>query len=107
MIRHILLLQKRAASTPSSVDAARDGLAALVGVIPGLVNFHWGANIGPAERSDGFTHGFTMDFTDQSSLDAYGPNPTHQVAAARVREVFERIAVFDFTLQAAVDSSGH
>ena len=98
MIRHILVLQQRAGATPEAIEACRVGLGALVGVIPGLIDCHWGQNIAPEERRGGFTHGFTMDFADRESLDAYGPHPQHQVAAARVRAAFERIAVFDFVL---------
>jgi hypothetical protein len=98
MIRHILVLQQRAGATPEAIEACRGGLEALVGVIPGLIDCHWGHNIAPVERRGGFTHGFTMDFVDQASLDAYGPHPQHQVAAAKVRETFERVIVFDFSL---------
>jgi hypothetical protein len=96
MIRHILLLKQQATATPEAIDAARAGLAALVGPVPGLLDFHWGANIAPAERRAGFTHGFSMDFVDQQSLDAYAPHPQHQLAVAKVRAAFEGIAVFDF-----------
>jgi len=98
MIRHILLLKQRATATAEAVDAARAALAALVGPIPGLVNFHWGANHAPAERRAGFTHGFSMDFVDQQSLEAYAPHPQHQLAVAKVGQAFEGIAVFDFAL---------
>jgi hypothetical protein len=98
MIRHILLLQQRASATSDDIDACRAGLAGLVGAMPGLVNFHWGQNIAPQERRAGFTHGFSMDFVDQASLDAYGPHPQHQVAASKVRETFERVVVFDFVM---------
>jgi hypothetical protein len=57
---------------------------------------HWGENIGPEHRRGGFTHGFTMDFVDRASLDAYGPHPQHKVAATKVAATFERIVVFDF-----------
>jgi len=98
MIRHILLLKQRATATAEAVDAARAALAALVGPIPGLVNFHWGPNHAPAERQAGYTHGFSMDFVDQPSLDAYAPHPQHQAAVAKVREAFEATAVLDFAL---------
>jgi hypothetical protein len=98
MIRHILLLQQRSDATADEIDAARAGLAGLVGNIPGLLDFHWGANVAPVERTGGYTHGFSMDFTDRASLDAYNPHPDHRVAAARVRTVFERVVVFDFEL---------
>lgn len=98
MVRHILLLQQRPDATADEIDACRAGLAALVGVVPGLLDFHWGANVAPAERRDGFSHGFSMDFADQASLDAYGPHPQHKPAAARVRGVFQRVVVFDFEM---------
>ena len=98
MVRHILLLQPRPDATAEEIDACRAGLADLVGVVPGLVDFHWGGNFAPVERRDGFSHGFSMDFVDRASLDAYGPHPQHVVAAARVRATFARIVVFDFEL---------
>ena len=98
MVRHILLLQQRPDATASEIDACRAGLASLVGPIPGLINFHWGANAAPVERRDGFTHGFSMDFADRASLEAYGPHPQHRVVAAKVRATFERIVVFDFEM---------
>ena len=96
MVRHILLLQQRADATADDIEACRVALAGLVGPVPGLVNFHWGTNIAPEERRGGFNHGFSMDFVDRASLDAYHPHPQHQAAAAKVRATFERIVVFDF-----------
>jgi len=98
MIRHVLLLQQRPDATADEIDACRAGPASLVGRLPGLIDFHWGANIAPVERRDGFTHGFSMDFVDRASFDAYGPHPEHQVVAAKVRATFERVVVFDFEL---------
>ncbi len=96
MVRHILLLQAAPTSTAEDIEACRAALGALVGSVPGLIDFHWGQNIGPEHRRGGFTHGFTMDFEDRASLDAYGPHPQHKPAAAKVRATFERIVVFDF-----------
>jgi stress responsive alpha/beta barrel protein len=98
VVRHILLLQPRPDATADEIDGCRAALAGLVGPIPGLLDFHWGVNAAPVERRGGFTHGFTMDFADRASLEAYGPHPQHQIASARVRATFERILVFDFAL---------
>jgi len=99
MLRHVLLLQRRADATDDDIEECRRGLTALVGVIPGLEDCHWGENFAPVERRGGYTHGFTMDFVDRESLEAYGPHSVHQVAAAKVRATFERIVVFDVMLQ--------
>jgi hypothetical protein len=98
MVRHILVLQQRPEATPEQIEAARAALGGLVGKIAGLINFHWGANFAPVERREGFTHGFSMDFADRASLDAYAPHPEHQLAVAKVRAAFDRVAVLDFEL---------
>jgi hypothetical protein len=93
-----MLLQPRSATTPQDIEACREALTSLVGRVPGLVNCHWGETFAPLERRDGLTHGFTMDFEDRESLNAYGPHPDHRVAAAKVRAAFERLVVLDFVL---------
>jgi hypothetical protein len=98
MVRHVLLLQPRRDTPATSIEACRDAITSLVGRIPGLLDCHWGENVAPAERCEGFTHGFSMDFSDRQSLEGYGPHPEHKVAAAMVRAAFERIVAFDFVL---------
>ena len=98
MIRHILLMEPRPDATPAAIEASREAITSLVGRIPGLLNCHWGTNIAAPERRAGFTHGFTMDFVDQASLDSYGPHPQHRPAAALVRAAFERIVVLDLAV---------
>ncbi len=98
MVRHILILQPRPTSTAEDIEGCRSALSDVVGVIPGLIDFHWGQNIGPEHRREGFTHGFTMDFEDRASLEAYGPHPQHKLAAAKVLATFERVVVFDLEL---------
>ena len=98
MVRHILLLRPTADASADSIEAARRSLAALVGRVHGLVDFHWSANLAPLERQDGYTHGFSMDFLDARSLAAYGPHPEHQAASIKVREAFEHVSVLDLDL---------
>ena len=78
-----------------------DHLAALKGVIPGLVSFSAGPNTSPEGRTLGFTHGFVMDFEDAAARDAYLPHPKHQEAAAHLRAIREPengVLVFDYDL---------
>jgi hypothetical protein len=98
MVRHVLLLKPRAETTPEAIEGCRQALASLVGRIPGLLDFRWGVNFAAPERHEGFSYGFTMDFVDRESLDAYAPHPDHKVAAALVRAAFERVVVLDFAL---------
>jgi hypothetical protein len=98
MVRHILLLQPRADAGSEGIDACRRALSSLVGRIPGLLSFHWGDNLAAPERREGLTYGFSMDFVDRQSLEAYLPHPEHKPAAALVRATFERIVVLDLAI---------
>lgn len=98
MVRHILLLKPKPETTHEQIDACRAALAGLVGTIPGLLDFHWGMNLAPAERTGGYSYGFSMDFDKLQSLDAYGPHPEHVKAATLVRTHFQPALVFDFEL---------
>lgn len=96
MVRHILLLQPKPGATHDQIEDCRRSLAALVGKIDGLVNFHWGANFASVQRQDGLGYGFSMDLVDKAALAAYAPHPLHKQAGAKVLEAFDRIVVFDF-----------
>jgi hypothetical protein len=98
MVRHVLFLRPKADATTESIEAARDALAALVGRIHGLLDFHWSANLAAVERQDGYAYGFSMDFLDAQALAAYGDHPDHQAASIKVREAFERVSVLDLQL---------
>lgn len=58
--------------------------AALVGVIPGLIEARIGANVSPEGLDQGYRHGFTMDFEDAVSRDAYLTHPDHAALAKKV-----------------------
>jgi hypothetical protein len=98
MVRHILLLKPKSDTTPAMIEKSRAALGALVGKIPGLMDFCWGENFAAEERRQGYDWGFSMDFVDREALAAYSPHPEHQAAAAIARASFETIAVFDFEL---------
>jgi hypothetical protein len=98
MLRHILLLKPKPETSPESIEQCRRALGELVGQIPGLLNFHWGTNLAPVERSDGYTFGFSMDFADRHSFAQYVPHPEHVKAAALVRAHFAPPLVLDFEL---------
>jgi hypothetical protein len=99
--RHIVLVKVKAGTSDSQVTEAFNTLAALKGVIPGLLGFSAGPNTSPEGRTLGFTHGFVMDFVDSAARDAYLPHPKHQEAAAGLRAIRDPdngILVFDYDL---------
>lgn len=85
MVRHIVLFKFRDDVPASTLDAIRDGLAALEQKVGGFTGYAWGTTITHDNRQHGYTHGFTMDFVDEPALRAYGPHPEHQKVVAMIK----------------------
>ncbi len=102
MIRHVVLLRPAGGASPAAVQSALDGVAALKGVVPGILDVKLGPNVSPEGLGQGFTHGFVVDFTDAAARDAYLPHPEHQKAGAALVSVAEGgvagILVFDLEM---------
>jgi hypothetical protein len=56
MIRHVVLLRPSAAATPAEIEVAITRVAALKGVIDGIVDVRTGANTSPEGLGRGYTH---------------------------------------------------
>ena len=76
MIEHIVLIRWKEEASPEAIETALAGLRQLKGKIAGIVDLTCGANF--SERSQGYTHGLVVRFTDRAALDAYLPHPEHQ-----------------------------
>lgn len=102
MIRHVVLLRPSVAATPADIAAAMSKVAALKGVVEGILDVRMGANASPEGLGRGYTHGFVMDFADAAARDAYLPHPRHKEAGAALVAVAEGgidgILVFDLDL---------
>jgi hypothetical protein len=96
VIRHIVLMKKRATTTPSQVASIEICLAALPGQVDGIASFELGVNNSPERLDYGYDLGFTMDFADVTSRDSYLPHPAHQACAELIGAVADDVLVFDF-----------
>ncbi len=96
MVKHVVLVRARPGTPEPQVGEVLAQLAALVGVIPGLLDFAGGPNNSPEGKAHGYTHGFVMTFADAAGRDGYLPHPEHRRAAAGLGPVAERVLVLDY-----------
>lgn len=96
MVKHVVLVKAKPGTTESQVEESFKALAALVGVVPGLLDFAGGRDVSVESRAQGYTHGFVMTFEDVKARDGYLPHPEHQRAAAKLREWRDEILIVDF-----------
>ena len=83
MIRHVVLVRFREAVPATEIAAIFKQLDELRAKLPGMKVFCCGSNVSPEGLSRGFTHAFTVDFSDAAARDAYLAHPDHEAAGAR------------------------
>jgi Stress responsive A/B Barrel Domain len=81
MIRHVVLVRFKIGADVAEIFRA---LKALQVTIPGIIAISAGPNSSPEGLQRGNTHGFTVDFKDAASRDAYLPHPEHQKVGAMI-----------------------
>jgi hypothetical protein len=100
VIMHMVLLRIRKDVPPNAVEAVFSDLAALRGRIEGLVSFSGGRYASPEGLHRGFTHGFTMAFTDAKARDAYLPHAEHERVKEQVLGILDGgldgVVAFDY-----------
>ena len=97
MIEHIVLLKLKDGVTESQTRELLDGLNKLKSVMPGILDVSGGYNSSPEGKSNGFTYGFIVRFSDTAARDEYLPHPEHQnLAQNLVRPIVDDVLVFDY-----------
>ena len=102
MIRHIVLVHFSAETSQTRIDEIFASLHALKQVVPGIVSISVGRNVSPEGLARGYTHAFTVDFTDVVARDRYLADPDHgKVGAALVAAAsggIDGLVVLDYAL---------
>jgi hypothetical protein len=84
MIRHIVLIRFQPGLSGESIAALFAELHQIKGKVPGLLSIVSGKSESPEQMERGYMHGFVVDFTDWTALQAYQDHPEHQVLGAKL-----------------------
>jgi hypothetical protein len=99
MIRHTVFCRFSKNADIAAIESALKGLQQS---IPGILAITFGADNSPEGLQKGFTHAFSVDFTDGAARDAYLPHPEHQkvgqMVVAAAEGGLEGLAVIDWTV---------
>ncbi|WP_137932908.1 Dabb family protein [Mesorhizobium comanense] len=102
MIRHCVFVKFRNDVGVGERKAIHADLEALRQVVDGMDAVHFSANASPEPFARGFSDGFTIDFRDAATRDAYLAHEAHQRAGARLVAALEGgtdgLMVFDLDI---------
>ncbi len=92
---HIVLFKWNETATPEAIAKVEEELRAMRGQIEGMTDVSCGRNF--SDRSQGFTTGLVVHFTDRAALEAYGPHPVHQrVVQTFINPIRAEVLAFDY-----------
>lgn len=95
-IKHIALLKFKETVSDDQVNQLFAELLDITETIPGIEDYVIGPNNSPEGKTEGYTHGFVMTFSDAAARDAYLPHPEHERVKALFMPNIEKVLVFDF-----------
>ncbi len=99
VLRHVVMLQFTASTTPEQVKEIEAAFRALPTKIPGITGFEWGTNVSPENKNNGLTHCFFLTFESAAARDAYLPHPAHKAFGASLKGHVEKVCVLDYWTQ--------
>ena len=94
MFVHAFLFQWKPQATEQDKQQAAEKIRALQGQIPGLMKTSYNANTSP--RSQGFTHGGVMKFSDRATLEAFFRTLSHMKLVEWLMPLLDVAAELDY-----------
>ena len=102
MLRHIVLFKCKPELPQAEIESVFAALAASQKTVPDIVEFESGPNNSPEGMNRGYTHAFTMGFTDEKARDAYLLHPEHGKVRVVIRPILQEtqdsVLVVDFSI---------
>lgn len=95
MFVHTVLIETRPDASASELAELSQRIADLAFAVCGPGEFIVGANVTEEPLDAGFDFGFIIRFANRGVLDAYHVNPGHLAVSLAIRDISERILVFD------------
>ncbi len=99
MFRHIILFRFKSQTSTAEIEAIFEKIGALQEMIPGILNYSWGANAWDNHKGidTPYAYAFVMDFDTKASRDAYQVHEAHVALVQQcVMPHIDSATVFDY-----------
>lgn len=97
---HIVVLKFKETASDELIESIFISLRSLLteNKIAGLESFTGGPYASPEGHNKGFTHAFSMIFSDEKSRDAYLPHPDHESVKQMIIPHADDFIAFDYAM---------
>ncbi|TRZ83448.1 MAG: Dabb family protein [Sediminibacterium sp.] len=98
-LKHVVLFTFKASSSKASVDSVVKAFNHLYGTVPQVKNMEWGLNMSPEHLDQGFTHCFSLTFSNEKDLADYQLHPAHKAFQTILKPHMDKVFVVDYILE--------
>lgn len=110
MIRHIVLLKFKQGISATEIQSVFDALHDLRLTIPQILHFNWGPYKSNEGLNKGYTHGFVMEFENETARDIYLVHPDHvrvanEIVLPALENGKESVIAFDYPKYRTTDEA--
>ena len=95
-LRHVVVFKFKEGTSGTKILEIVNEFRKLKDKIPGIIGFEWGRNESPEKLDQGFTHVFTVSFTDSKARDVYIDHPAHLEFVGILKPHMEKVFVVDY-----------
>ena len=95
-LKHVVLFTFKASSSSASVDSVVKAFNHLYGTVPQVKNMEWGLNMSPEHLDQGFTHCFSLTFSNEKDLADYQLHPAHKAFQTILKPHMDKVFVVDY-----------
>ena len=78
------------------VDSVVKAFNHLYGTVPQVKNMEWGLNMSPEHLDQGFTHCFSLTFSNEKDLADYQLHPAHKAFQTILKPHMDKVFVVDY-----------
>src|SRR4051812_19261580 len=96
LLRHVVLLKFKDASTPADIKKVEDAFRDLPSKIKSVKGFEWGKNNSPEKINQDYTHCFFVTFQTEKDRDEYLPHPAHKAFIDVLTPHLDKVLVIDY-----------
>jgi len=98
-LKHVVLFTFKASSSKASVDSVVKAFNHLYGTVPQVKNMEWGLNMSPEHLDQGFTHCFSLTFSNEKDLADYQLHPAHKAFQTILKPHMDKVFVVDYFVE--------
>lgn len=95
-LKHLALAKFKPGTAAQTIQEFFEAIGKLRDVLPGILDYSWGANNSIEGLDQGFTHAFVMTFQDAAAREAYLHHPAHEKARDGILPSVEVVVVLDY-----------